>query len=78
MQGQTPEETQVIIVPLVMVRFRFQTDDGSVLLDLDRKGGRTYDAVDEDDDIGHEFVHPRRIRSLIDGLCSCSSERTRN
>ena len=25
------------------------------------------DAVDEEGDIGHEFAHPRRIRSLIDG-----------
>ena len=25
------------------------------------------DAVNEEGDIGHEFAHPRRIRSLIDG-----------
>ena len=57
-----------------MVRFRFQTDNGFVLLDVDWKGGRTYtsyrvinDVVDEEGDIGHEFAHPRRIRSLIDG-----------
>ena len=25
------------------------------------------DAIDEEGDIGHEFAHPRRIRSLIDG-----------
>ena len=25
------------------------------------------DAVNEECDIGHEFAHPRRIRSLIDG-----------
>ena len=25
------------------------------------------DAVDEEGDIGHEFAHPHRIRSLIDG-----------
>ena len=25
------------------------------------------DAVDEEGDIRHEFAHPRRIRSLIDG-----------
>ena len=57
-----------------MVGFRFQTVDGFVLLDVDWKGGRLYtsyrmidDAVDEEGDIGHEFAHPRRIRSLIDG-----------
>ena len=74
MQGQTPEETQVIFVPLVMVGFRFQVDDGFVLLVVDWKRGHAYtsyrmidDAVDEEGDIGHEFAHPRRIRSLIDG-----------
>ena len=74
MQGQTSEETQVIIVPLVMVGSRFQTDDAFLLLDVDWKGGRLYtsyrvidDAVDEESDIRHEFAHPRRIRSLIDG-----------
>ena len=25
------------------------------------------DAIDEEGNIGHEFAHPRRIRSLIDG-----------
>ena len=57
-----------------MVGFRFQTVDGFVLLDVDWKGGRLYtsyrmidDAVDEEGDIGHEFAHPRRIRSLVDG-----------
>ena len=57
-----------------MVGFRFQTDDAFFLFDVDWKGGRTYtsyrvidDAVDEEGDIGHKFVHPRRIRSLIDG-----------
>ena len=57
-----------------MIGFRFQADDGFVLLDVDREGGRTYtsyrvndEAVDEEGDIGHEFAHPRRIRSLIDG-----------
>ena len=56
-----------------MVGFRFQTDDAFFLLDVDWKGGRTYtpyrvidDAVDEEGDIGHEFAHPRIIRSLID------------
>ena len=73
MQGQTSEETQVILVPLVMNGFRFQTDDAFLLLDVDRKGGRLYtsyrmidDAVDEESDIRHEFAHQRRIRSLID------------
>ena len=73
MQGQTPEETQVIIVPLVIVGFPFQTDDAFLLLDIDWKGGCPYtsyrmidDAVDEEGDIGHEFAHPRRIWSLID------------
>ena len=72
MQGQTSEETQVIILPLVMVGFPFQIDDAFLLLDIDWKGGRTYtsyrmidDAIDEEGDIGHEFTHPRRIRSLI-------------
>ena len=74
MQGQTSEETQVIIVPLVMVGFRFQTDDAFLLLDVGWKGSRLYtsyrmieDAVNEESDIRHEFAHPRRIRSLIDG-----------
>ena len=74
MQGQTSEETQVIIVSLVMVGFRFQTDDAFLLLDVDRKGSRLYtsykmidDAVNEESDFRHEFAHPRRIRSLIDG-----------
>ena len=74
MQGQTPEETQVVTVPLIMIAFLFQTDDGFVLLDVDWKGDHSYtsyrvidDAVDEKCHIGHEFTHPRRIRSLIDG-----------
>ena len=74
MQGQTPEETQVITLPLIMVGFRFQTDDGFVLLDVDWTRDHAYtsyrmidDAVDEEGDIGHEFAHPLRIRSLIDG-----------
>ena len=74
MQGQTSEETQVINVPLVMVGFRFQTDDAFLLLGVGRKGDRLYtsyrvmdDAVNEESDIRHEFAHPRRIRSLIDG-----------
>ena len=57
-----------------MVEFRFQADDGFVLFDVDWEGGRTYasyrmidDAVDEEDYIGHEFAHPCRIRSVIDG-----------
>ena len=57
-----------------MVGFRFQTDDAFLLLDVVRKGGRLYtsyrmidDAVNEESDIRHEFAHPRRIRSLIDG-----------
>ena len=74
MQGQTPKETQVITVPLGIVGFLFQTDDGFVLLDVDWKRDHAYtsyrminDEVDEEGDIGHEFAHPRRIRSLIDG-----------
>ena len=74
MQGQTSEETQVIIVHLVMVGFRFQTDDAFLLLDVGRKRDHAYtsyrvidDAVNEESDIRHEFAHPRRIRSLIDG-----------
>ena len=74
MQGQTPEETQVVIVPLIMVGFRFKSDDGFVLLDVDWKRDHAYtsyrvvnDAVDEEGDIRHEFAHPRRIRSFIDG-----------
>ena len=74
MQGQTPEETQVVTVPLRMDGFRFQSDDGFVPLDVHWKGDNSYtsyrvidDAVDEKCDIGHEFAHPRRIRSLIDG-----------
>ena len=73
MQGQTPEETQVIIVPLGMVLFRFQTDDGFVVIDVGWKGHAytTYrmidGAVEEEGDISHVFAHPRRIRSLIDG-----------
>ena len=74
MQGQTPEEKGFIIVALVMVGLRFQSDDDFVLLDVDWKWGCTYtsyrvidDAVDEGGDIGHEFAHPSRIRSLIDG-----------
>ena len=73
MQSQTSEETQVTIVPLGMVGFPFQTDDGLVLLGVGWKG-QAYasyrmidEAVDEEGDIGHEFAHPRRIRSLIDG-----------
>ena len=74
MQGQTSEETHVVIVPLGIVGFLFQSEDGFVLLDVDWKGVHSYtsyrvidDAVDEKCDIGHEFAHPRRIRSLIDG-----------
>ena len=74
MQGQTSEETQVVTVPLIFIAFLFQSDDGFVLLDVDWKGDHSYtsyrvidDAVDEKCDIGHEFAHPRRIRSLIDG-----------
>ena len=74
MQGQTSEETQVIIVPLVMDGFRFQTDDAFLLLDVGWKRDHAYtsyrvidDAVNEESDIRHEFAHPRRIRSLIDG-----------
>ena len=65
MQGQTPEETEVISVPLVMNGFRFQTDDGFVLIGVDWKRGHAYttygiidDAVDEEGDFGHEFAHP--------------------
>ena len=74
MQGQTPEETQVISVPFGMFGVFVQTDDGFVLLDVDWKRDHVYtsyrmidDAVDEKCDIGHEFAHSRRIRSLIDG-----------
>ena len=74
MQGQTPEETQVVRVPLGIIGCLFQTDGGFVLLDVDWKRDHAYtsyrmidDAVDEEGDIGHEFAHPRRIRSLIDG-----------
>ena len=74
MQGQTSEETQVVTVPLGIDKFLFQSDDGFVLLDVHWKGDHSYtsyrvidDAVDEKCDIGHEFAHPRRIRSLIDG-----------
>ena len=73
-QGQTSEDTQVVTVPLGIVGFLFQSDDGFVLLDVDWKGDHSYtsyrvidDAVDEKCDIGDEFAHPRRIRSLIDG-----------
>ena len=74
MQGQTPEETQVVTVPRGIDAFLFQSDDGFVLLGVHWKVGQSYtsyrvidDAVDEKCDIGHEFAHPRRIRSLIDG-----------
>ena len=73
MQGQISEETQVIIVSLVMVGFRFQTDDAFLPLVVGRNGGRLYtsygvidDAVNEESDIRHEFAQPRRIRFLID------------
>ena len=74
MQGQTSKETQVVIVPLGMDGLLFQCDDGFVPLDVHGKVGHSYtsyrvidDAIDEICDIGHEFAHPRRIRSLIDG-----------
>ena len=74
MQGQTPEETQVVTVPLGIVGFLFQSDDGFVLLDVDWKRDHAYtsyrmidDVVDEKGDIRHEFAHPRIILSLIDG-----------
>ena len=74
MQGQTPEQTQVITVPLIRIGFRFQSDDGFVLLDVDWKRDHAYtsyrmidDVVDEKGDIRHEFAHTRRIRSLIYG-----------
>ena len=74
MQGQTSEETQVVTVPLIIVAFLFQSDDGFVLLDVHWKVGHSYtsyrvidDVIDEKCDIDHEFAHPRRIRSLIDG-----------
>ena len=56
-----------------MVRFPFQTKDGFVLLGVGWKGHdyTSYmmidDAVDKEGDIRHEFAHPRRFRSLIDG-----------
>ena len=74
MQGQTSEETQVITVTLAILGLLFQSDYGFVRLDVHWKGGHSYtsysvidDAVDEKCDIGHEFAHPRRVRSLIDG-----------
>ena len=74
MQGQTSEQTQVIIVPLVMVGFRFQTDDTLLLLDVGWKRDHAYtsyrmidDAINEKSDIRYEFAYPRGIRSLIDG-----------
>ena len=73
-QGQTSEETQVVTVPLAILGLLFQSDDGFVLRYVGWKGDHSYtsyrvidDAVDEKCDIGHEFAHPRRIRSLIDG-----------
>ena len=75
MQGQTEEETHAVVgVPLAMVGFVFHADVGFVLLDVDWKGHAytSYwmidDAVDEEGDFGHEFAHPRRIRSLINSL----------
>ena len=57
-----------------MIGFRFQSDDGFVLLDVDWKRGHAYtsygmidDAVDKEGNIRHEFTRPRRIWSLIDG-----------
>ena len=70
MQGQTSEETQVVTVPLIIIAFLFQSDDGFVLLDVDWKEDHSYTSyrvIDDAVDIGHEFAHPRRIRSLIDG-----------
>ena len=74
MQGQTSEETQVVIVPLAILGLLFQSDDGFGLRYVAWKGVHSYtsyrmidDAIDEKCDIGHEFAHPRRIRSLIDG-----------
>ena len=73
-QGQTSEETQVVTVPLAILGLLFQSDDGFVLRYVGWKGDHSNtsyrvidDAVDEKCDIGHEFAHPRRIRSLIDG-----------
>ena len=74
MQGQTSEQTQVIIIPLVIVGFRFQTDDFLLLLDVGWKRDHAYtsyrmidNAINEKSDIRLEFAHPRGIRSLIDG-----------
>ena len=74
MQGQTSEETQVVTVTLAILGLLFQSDDGFVLRYVDWKGDHSYtsyrmidDAIDEKCDIGHEFAHPRRFRSLIDG-----------
>ena len=55
-----------------MVGFPFQTDDGLVLLGVGWKchaytSHRMIDDAVVEGDIGHEFAHPRRIRSLIDG-----------
>ena len=67
--------TQVVRVPLGIIGFLFQTDDGFVLLDVDWKRDHAFtsyrmndEAVDEEGDICHEFAHRRRIPSLIDGL----------
>ena len=68
MQGQTSEQTQVIIIPLVMVGFRFQTDDALLLLDVGWQRDHAYtsyrmidDAINEKSDIRHEFAHPRGV-----------------
>ena len=74
MQGQTSEQTQVIIIPLVIVGFPFQSDDALLLLDVGWKRDHAYasyrvidDEINEKSDIRHEFAYPRGIRSLIDG-----------
>ena len=56
-----------------MVGFLFQTDDGFILLGIAWKGHAfsSYrmidDAVEEEGDIRHDFAHPRRVQSSIDG-----------
>ena len=59
MQGRTPEETQIVIVPLGMDGLFFQTDDGFVLLDVDCHAYISYGMIDDAvDEKGYEFTHP--------------------
>ena len=84
MQGQTPEETQVVTVPLGMDGFRFQSDDGFVRLDVDWKRDHAYtsyrmidDVVDEKGDIRYEFAHPESGLLLM-AHCKTSVSRMRS